>query len=632
MNNTKEGQQGHTPHLAVSTIAALGIVFGDIGTSPLYAFRECFSGSHGAPISPDNLIGAASLIVWSLILVVTVKYLFIILKLDNKGEGGILALSTLIRSALRSLGGKDPRKILLFGLAGAALIYADGMLTPAISVLSAVEGLSVSAPALHNWTVPLAVVILAGLFSIQKFGTGKVGKLFGPVVLIWFSTLALLGVRALWDYPQVLWSLSPTSGISFLYHEWRHAMPLLAAVFLAVTGGEALYADLGHFGTRSIRVGWFTVVLPALVLNYLGQAALLTADPSAIRSPFFLLAPEMLQLPLTILATCAAIIASQALISGAFSLTTQAVQLGCLSRVRILYTSEHSVGQVYVPVVNHILAVCCILLVIAFGTSAKLAGAYGIAISLTMTITSILFFSAARAVWGWSRLKANIVTGIFLVLDGAFLAANALKIWPFGWLPLVIAGGVVAIMLIWIWGRKRLYARIMQDSLPIEVLLKDLDKGKIHRVSGTAIYMSGKGLQVPTALLHNLKHNQVLHERVILLHVMTLDQPRANPHDILDYEDLGYGVHRTTLRFGFAETPDVPLALKDRMPDNAQFQPDKATYFLGRETYGVGQKASGWDRLRLSLFAAMARNASPATAYFQLPPGRVVELGAQITL
>lgn len=632
MNKTQEGQHGHTPHLAVSTIAALGIVFGDIGTSPLYAFRECFSGSHGAPISPDNLIGAASLIVWSLILVVTVKYLFIILKLDNKGEGGILALSTLIRSALRSLGGKDPRKILLFGLAGAALIYADGMLTPAISVLSAVEGLSVSAPALHNWTVPLAVVILTGLFSIQKFGTGKVGKLFGPVVLIWFSTLALLGVRALWDYPQVLWSLSPTSGISFLYHEWRHAMPLLAAVFLAVTGGEALYADLGHFGTRSIRVGWFSVVLPALVLNYLGQAALLTADPSAIRSPFFLLAPEMLQLPLTILATCAAIIASQALISGAFSLTAQAVQLGCLSRVRVLYTSQHSVGQVYVPVVNHILAVCCILLVITFGTSAKLAGAYGIAISLTMTITSILFFSAARAVWGWSKLKAYIVTGIFLVLDGAFLAANALKIWPFGWLPLVIAGGVVAMMLIWIWGRKRLYARIMQDSLPIDVLLKDLDKGKIHRVSGTAIYMSGKGLQVPTALLHNLKHNQVLHERVILLHVMTLDQPRANPHDILDYEDLGYGVHRTTLRFGFAETPDVPLALKDRMPDNAQFQPDKATYFLGRETYGVGQKASGVDRLRLSLFAVMARNASPATAYFQLPPGRVVELGAQITL
>ena len=392
----------------------------------------------------ENLVGAASLIVWSLMLVVSAKYLFIILKLDNKGEGGILALSTLIRGAVRSLGGEDPKKILLFGLAGAALIYADGMLTPAISVLSAVEGLSVSAPALAHWTVPLAVMILVGLFSIQKFGTGHVGKLFGPVVLFWFSTLALLGIGALWHHPQVLWAMSPWEGMSFLVREWSHAFPLLAAVFLAVTGGEALYADLGHFGTKPIRVGWFSVVLPALVLNYLGQAALLTADPSAIRSPFFLLAPPVLQLPLTILATAAAIIASQALISGAFSLTTQAVQLGCLSRVRILYTSEHSVGQVYVPVINHLLAVACILLVITFETSAKLAGAYGIAISLTMTITSILFFSAAatRSGAGPSSRPAGD-TAVFLLLDGAFLAANALKIWPWGWLPLLIAGVVM---------------------------------------------------------------------------------------------------------------------------------------------------------------------------------------------
>jgi KUP system potassium uptake protein len=632
MNDFHGGPEGHRPRLAVTTIAALGIVFGDIGTSPLYAFRECFSGDHGAPIHPENLVGAASLIVWSLILVVSAKYLFIILKLDNKGEGGILALSTLIRGAVRGLGGKDPKKILLFGLAGAALIYADGMLTPAISVLSAVEGLSVSAPALAHWTVPLAVMILVGLFSIQKFGTGQVGKLFGPVVLIWFSTLALLGIGALWHHPQVLWGLSPWEGVTFLFREWSHAFPLLAAVFLAVTGGEALYADLGHFGTKPIRVGWFSVVLPALVLNYLGQAALLTADPGAIRSPFFLLAPPVLQLPLTLLATAAAIIASQALISGAFSLTTQAVQLGCLSRVRILYTSEHSVGQVYVPVINHLLAVACILLVVAFGTSAKLAGAYGIAISLTMTITSILFFSAAKHVWGWSKLKAAMVTTVFLLLDGAFLAANALKIWPWGWLPLLIAGAVMGVMLIWIWGRSRLYKRIMQDSLPVDMLLKDLRKGKIHRVSGTAIYMSGKDLRVPTALLHNLKHNQVLHERVIILHVMTLDQPVANPDDTLDYDDLGDGVHRATLRFGFAETPDVPAALRLRMPESARFQPGKATYFLGRETYGVGKHATFLDQLRLSLFAAMARNASPATAYFQLPPGRVVELGAQITL
>ena len=632
MNDTPGGHAGHKPPLAVSTLAALGIVFGDIGTSPLYAFRECFSGTHGAPIHPENLVGAASLIVWSLVMVVTVKYLLIILRLDNKGEGGVLALSTLIRSALRSLGGSDPRKILMLGLAGASLIYADGMLTPAISVLSAVEGLAVSAPMLSHWALPLAVTLLTGLFYIQRFGTGTVGKLFGPVILVWFFTLAALGIGALWAHPQVLLAISPWEGISFLFREWRHAFPLLAAVFLAVTGGESLYADIGHFGTKPIRVAWFSVVFPALALNYLGQAALLTADPGAIRSPFFLLAPPLLQLPLTILATCAAIIASQALISGAFSLTAQAVQLGCMPRTQILYTSQHSVGQVYVPAVNHVLAIACILLVITFKTSASLAGAYGIAISVTMTITSLLFFSAARAVWGWSKLKSIVITGLFMTLELAFLAANTLKIYPSGWLPLTAAGVVMSMMLIWLWGRRRLYARIVKASLPIADLLKELEKGKIHRVSGTAIYMSGKGTQVPNALLHNLKHNQVIHERVILLHVMTTDQPRAAEEDLLEYEDLGHGMQNVTIRFGFTETPDVPTALKERLKGDAKLQVGKATYFLGRESYGVGKHATLIDRIRLSLFAVMARNASPATAYFQLPPGRVVELGAQITL
>lgn len=635
MNDSHGGHSGHKPRLAVTTLAALGIVFGDIGTSPLYAFRECFSaevGSHGAPITHSNLVGGASLIVWSLILVVSIKYLFMILRLDNKGEGGILALSTLIRRALKSLGGKDPKKVLLLGLAGASLIYADGMLTPAISVLSAVEGLKECAPAVAHWTVPLSVVILTGLFSIQRFGTGKVGNLFGPVVLLWFGSLALLGIHGIIQHPNVLWAISPWEGFSFLFREWKHAFPLLAAVFLAVTGGEALYADLGHFGTAPIRVGWFAVVFPALVLNYLGQAALLSVHPEAIISPFFLLAPEVLRLPLTLLATGAAIIASQALISGAFSLTTQAVQLGCMSRIRILYTSEHSVGQVYVPAVNHVLAVACILLVITFQTSSKLAGAYGIAISVTMTITSILFYSASRAVWGWSKNRALFVTSLFLVMDGAFLAANALKIYPWGWLPLAVAGGVMGIMLIWIWGRRRLYEKILKASMPIEDLLKSLHKGKIHRVSGTAIYMSGKGTQVPTALLHNLKHNQVLHERVIFLHVMTTDQPKASEEDLLEYEDLGDGVQNVTIRFGFTETPDVPLALKQRLTGETKVQAGKATYFLGRESYGVGKHATMSDRIRLSVFAIMARNASAATAYFQLPPGRVVELGAQITL
>lgn len=634
MNDSHVGQSGHNPPLAVTTIAALGIVFGDIGTSPLYSFRECFSleNSLGAPINPHNLVGAASLIVWSLIFVVSIKYLFIILKLDNRGEGGILALSTLIRSATRRLGGADPRKVLMFGLAGAALIYADGMLTPAISVLSAVEGLAISHPHLSGWTVPAAVILLMGLFSIQKFGTGGVGKLFGPVVLLWFGSLAVFGVRSIMTHPQVLFALLPWEGLSFLVREWHHALPILAAVFLTVTGGEALYADLGHFGTRPIRVGWFSAVLPALVLNYLGQAALLTSDPSAIRNPFFLMIPGTFQVPMTILATGAAIIASQALISGAFSLTTQAVQLGCLPRMRILYTSEHSVGQVYVPAVNHILAVSCILLVIGFKTSTALAGAYGIAISLTMTITSVLFFSAAHAVWAWSSWKAGLLTALFLVVDGSFLAANSLKVYPDGWLPLLVAIVVLSITLIWIWGRRMLYARNLENALPLETLQKDLRKGKIHRVSGTAIYMSGKGLQVPTALLHNLKHNQVLHERVILLHVVTMDEPRASEEESIEFEDFGDGLLRVVLRFGFTETPDVPDALKKRLPANQRFQPGKATYFLGRETYGVGKNATFIDRMRLTLFAAMVRNASTATAYFKLPPGRVVELGAQVTL
>lgn len=632
MSSSQSVHSGRHPKLAATTLAALGVVYGDIGTSPLYAFRECFAPHHGVKINPDSLIGAASLIVWSLLLVVSVKYLFVILRLDNRGEGGILALSALIRGHAKDLAAHRLRKILMFGLAGSALIYADGILTPAISVLSAVEGLSVSAPVFSHWVVPVSVVILAAVFAIQRHGTGRVGVLFGPVVLIWFLSLALMGCGALIEHPQVLWSLSPAQGIKFLIHEWKHAFPLLAAVFLAVTGGEALYADLGHFGSKPIRIGWFFVVMPALVLNYLGQAALLTADPSAIRNPFFLLAPEVLRLPLTFLATAAAIIASQALITGAFSLTTQAIQLGCLPRLQVRHTSEHSVGQVYVPAVNRLLAVACILLVVSFKTSAALAGAYGIAIALTMAITSMLFYSAARTVWGWSNFKSLLVTAIFLSLDGAFLLANSLKVAHGGWFPLVMGSAVMALMLIWIWGREKLYARLSREALPVDVLLKDLARGRIHRVPGIAVYMSGKGTQIPTALLHNLKHNQVLHERVILLHVITLDQPRADCDEMLEYEDLGEGLQRVTLKFGFAETPDVPAALKSQLPESIRFQPGKATYFLGRETYRVGKMATIAEKVRMSLFAIMARNASPATAYFQLPPGRVVELGAQVTL
>jgi KUP system potassium uptake protein len=634
MNSPSAGAPGRQPPLAAATLAALGIVFGDIGTSPLYAFRECFSPHSGSPppLTASNLVGAASLIIWALIFVVSIKYVLIILKLDNRGEGGILALSALIRSASRRLGGRDPKFILLLGLAGAALIYADGMITPTISVLSAVEGLSVSTPALGKYVVPLALLVLTGLFAIQRHGTGKVGILFGPIVLIWFITLGALGLRGIIAHPEILGAISPAAGINFLIREWTHAFPLLAAVFLAVTGGEALYTDLGHFGTRPIRCGWFTVVFPGLVLNYLGQAALLSHDPSALRAPFFLLAPAAMLLPLTLLATAAAAIASQALISGAFSLTTQAVQLGCLPRIRIRHTSEHSIGQVYVPAVNRFLFVSCIILVLSFKSSAALASAYGIAIVLTMTITSFLFYSASRTSWGWSKLKAGALMTLFLAIELPFLAANSLKIIHGGWLPLTVAGSAMLLMMTWIWGRARLYARLSVESLPIDALLNDIKKGSIHRVSGTAVYMSGRGDTVPTALLHNLKHNQVLHEKVVLLHVHTLDQPYSDVAESAGHVDLGGGMHRVTLNFGFAETPDVPEALKTRLPEAVRFNPGKATYILGRETYGVGKNASALDRIRLVVFAAMARNASPATAYFRLPPGRVVELGAQITL
>jgi KUP system potassium uptake protein len=634
MKETTDGHGGRKPALAAATLAALGIVFGDIGTSPLYAFRECFS-AHGPttpPMTPENLIGAASLIVWALILVVSIKYVLIIVRLDNRGEGGILALSALIRSAARRFGGRDPRSVLLFGLAGAALIYADGMITPSISVLSAIEGLTVSTPLQSKHVVPLALVVLVALFAIQRHGTGKVGTLFGPIVLVWFTTLGALGLNGVIRHPEVLQSLSPHAGLIFLIHEWHHALPLLAAVFLSVTGGEALYADLGHFGARPVRVAWFSVVFPGLVLNYLGQAALLHADPAAIRAPFFLLAPEALRFPLTLLATAAAAIASQALISGAFSLTMQAVQLGVLPRVKIRHTSDHSIGQVYVPSINRFLMIACIVLVVTFQTSAALANAYGIAIVLTMVITTILFHSASQVIWGWSKWKATLVSGLFLAIEIPFLAANTLKIIHGGWLPLTVAGAGMGLMMTWVWGRARLYARLSQEALPVDALLTDLTKGKIHRVSGTAVYMSGRGGAVPAALLHNLKHNQVLHERVVLLHVETLDQPYVDPHAAAAHADLGEGLHRVTLSFGFADTPDVPEALKARLPEEVRFHPGKATYFLGRETYGVGKNAGPLDRVRLAVFAVMARNASPATAYFRLPPGRVVELGAQITL
>lgn len=610
-------------------LGALGIVFGDIGTSPLYAFRECFADHVDA--TAQNLSGAASLIIWSLIAIVSFKYVALILRLDNKGEGGILSLSALVRGSRAAQGLRDRPWVFAVGLLGAALIYADGMITPAISVLSAVEGLTVKAPNLADSVVPIAVGIIIGVFAIQRHGTGKVGVLFGPIILLWFVTLGVLGLRWIIACPSVLWSLNPMNGLMFLVHQHTHAVPILAAVFLSVTGGEALYADLGHFSAAAIRRAWYLVAFPGLALNYLGQAALMQVRPESTHS-FYNLVSESGILPLTILATAAAIIASQALISGAFSLTSQAIQLGCLPRLRMLYTSETEKGQVYLPPVNWLLMLACLFLITNFEKSSNLAAAYGISISLTMTVTTLLFYQASRTVWHWSPWKSNLALVAFLLIDLAFLIANGAKIFHGGWMPLVVAFAIIFLMTTWRWGRERLGKHMEKTSIPATMLIDDLARKNVHRVSGTAFYMCGKTGGIPLALLHNLKHNQVLHERVILLHVETLDASHAMPEERFDLQELGQGFSLLHLRFGFSETPNVPVMLKECLTGEIKYEPQKSTFFLGRETYAVRRGLNGWERFRLVIFAWMTRNATPATAYFSLPPSRVVELGAQISL
>ncbi|MGC4016710.1 MAG: KUP/HAK/KT family potassium transporter [Luteolibacter sp.] len=645
MSQAESGTSSRWP--VAAALGALGVVFGDIGTSPLYAFKECFLSGHGAPVNPFNLIGAASLIVWSLLFIVGFKYLRMILRLDNRGEGGVLALAALIRNAVP--GEKNQRWFFMLGLFGAALIYADGMLTPAISVLSAVEGLKTVKPLTDAFPaitksehlIPLiAIVILIGLFAIQRYGTAKVGKLFGPIVLTWFAVLAITGTVSLLQTPKVLEALLPNTAIKFLVLEWQHGLPLLAAVFLAVTGGEALYADLGHFGRRPIRMAWWVVVCPALVLNYLGQAALLERQPEIMAgenaSPFFhLIDPDRfpgLNLLLVILAVLATIIASQALISGAFSLTAQAIQLNCLPRLRIFHTSVTEKGQIYLPMVNWLLAIACVLLVAIFQSSEALAAAYGIAIALTMTATSVLFWAAARKIWQWSVAKAAVLSCIFLGVDLAFLSANSLKIHDGGWLPLVVASAVMFLMTTWTWGRNRSAVQFARQRIPLGDLLDQVARGTIPRVRGTAIFMTGQADAVPVPLLHNLKHNGVIHERLILLHVLTLDVAVAAKEERFEFKDLGQGFLNVILRFGFSEEPDVPQALKEGMPPEIGYHPGRTSFFLGRETIVTGKACTSKHRVRLAIFASMLRNATPASAYFKLPPNRVVELGAQVTL
>jgi KUP system potassium uptake protein len=587
--------------------------------------RECFYGQHGVPPTHANVLGVLSLILWSLILIISVKYLTLILRADNRGEGGILALATLVSDVLRRA-----KFLFLLGLFGAALLYADGMITPAISVLGAVEGLHVATPLFDYYVVPIAVVILIGLFFFQSRGTTGVGAVFGPITMIWFASISVLGIAHIIRAPEVLAAINPIHGFEFfVINGWR-GFVVLGAVFLVVTGGEALYADIGHFGTAPIRLSWFAVVLPALTLNYLGQGALLLVQPDAAVNPFYRMAPSWALYPLVVLATAAAVIASQAIISGAFSLTMQAIQLGYSPRLRAIYTSERVIGQIYVPVVNWGLMLACIALVLGFRTSSNLAAAYGVAITTTMLITTILFYVVARRRWNWPAAAALPIAVFFIVIDLAFFGANMLKIAHGGWFPLLVAAAILFLMLTWRKGRRVLRARLGEICIPLDALLSEFKSQNIRRVPGTAVYMSGNRLGTPLALLHNLKHNKVLHEQVVLLTVRTEEVPYlANPKDRVALENLHEGFWRAHIHFGFMEKPNIPVALDRVKQAGLRFDPMRTTYFIGRETILATRKL-GLSSWRGSIFAWMTRNAGDVTSYFCLPPNGVVELGARV--
>ncbi|HEV2761385.1 MAG TPA: potassium transporter Kup [Pyrinomonadaceae bacterium] len=629
--------QGH-PHttrpqgryLALLSLTALGIVYGDIGTSPLYAMRECFHGPHAIAVTQANVFGVMSLIFWALILIISVKYCVFVLRADNRGEGGILAL-TALATPIKIVSRKERRWLVVIGIFGAALLYGDGIITPAISVLGAVEGLNVATPLFAPYVVPLTVVIVVGLFLIQSRGTAKVGRLFGPVMLAWFVCIALLGVSQIVRHPSVVGAFNPLHAFEFFRREGWHGFLVLGTVFLVVTGGEALYADMGHFGKRPIRVVWYALVLPALLLNYLGQGALLIESPSAAENPFYRLAPAWALYPLIVLATSAAIIASQALISGAYSLTMQAVQLGFMPRMKIEHTSSTEMGQIYIPALNWALMIGCIAIVVGFGSSSNLAAAYGVAVTATMVITTTLLGVVEREKWGWGLPGALALTGLFLSIDLAFFGANVIKIPHGGWFPLVVGAAIFILMTTWKKGRRILAERLLARAHPVEEFLHDIASKRPVRVPGTAVFMNGTAAGTPPALIHNLEHNKVLHERVVLLTVKTRQVPHVDPFERVRVEALGQEFYRVIINYGFMEDPDVPSVLAGLGPPGPTFDPSETTYFLGRETV-IASKSPGMSLWREKLFALMSRNASSATAYFCLPPERVVEMGSQVEI
>jgi KUP system potassium uptake protein len=614
------------------SLGALGVVYGDIGTSPLYALKECFMTHHGHRIAPthDNVLGVLSLITWSLILVISVKYLLFVLRADNRGEGGILALMSLVKPGEAGRRGVRRSVLIALGLFGSALLYGDGMITPAITMLSAIEGIGVVTPVFDSAVVPLTVIALIALFAVQKYGTARVGTLFGPLMLVWFTVLSLLGIWNIFRSPRVLAAINPWWAVSFLMAHPLAGYLVLGAVFLVVTGGEALYADMGHFGARPIRIAWFTAVFPSLLLNYFGQGALLLVNPAAASDPFYLMAPRWALWPLVVLSTLAAAVASQAVISGSFSLTRQAVQLGYLSRIRIIHTSAREIGQIYIPSVNWLLMICAIGLVIGFGAATKLAGAYGVAVTATMGVTTALFAVVARERFGW-KLPAVLAFAVpFLVIDLAFFGANVIKIGDGGWFPIAVGATVFTLMTTWFTGRRLLTMVMAEGALTVENFVAQLASKSIHRVRGTAIFLTRQQEGIPTAMLHNIKHNKVVHERVVLLSVNAEETPHLDDGERAEWIDHGEGIHRLTIRFGFMEDPDLP-ALLERLPGPFQINPMSTSYFLGRETL-IPTRRRGMAIWREHLFVWMNRNASSASTFFALPPNQVIELGAQVRI
>lgn len=620
-------EQTHTSQsrLRLLSLGALGVVYGDIGTSPLYVFRVCFNGFHSVEPVRANVLGVLSLIFWSLMLVISLKYLLLILRADNQGEGGILALMQLAlpkEGVLRAV-------VIAIGLFGAALLYGDGAITPAISVLSAVEGLEIATPVFKPYVVAITIVILLALFLLQRRGTGKVGLLFGPIMLFWFLVIAILGGVSIARNPEVLIALNPIIAITFVQAHGVNTLFVLGAIFLVVTGGEALYADVGHFGRYPIRLAWFAIVLPSLLLNYFGQGALLLRSHSFSLNPFYYLVPSEALYPLVILATCATVIASQAIISGVFSLAFQSLQLGYLPRMQILHTSEEEHGQIFIPQVNWMLFIVTSAIVIGFGTSANLAGAYGVAVSTTMAITTLLIYFVMKYRWDWRFPAAVIVAAFFLQIDLSFLAANTLKILNGGWLPLLIAGVIYLLMSTWFTGRKFLAKEMKKYMLPLSGYIENMDMSKVTTVPGTAIYMAESPVLTPPAFVHNVNHNKVMHRRIIFLHIGVETAPHIKVEDRVKFEILSEGAYRILVKYGFMDRTDVQAIL--RIVENTNLKIDQAdtTFFVGRDTL-IPSKSVGMKIWRNYLYIVMRRNSERAVKYFNLPPRRTIEIGTQI--